>query len=331
MPQPSTSATSSTPMAVSSGLIEETSATTTTNAVAISLEMLQKIAVFCAQILRETSESSTKLEDLERGHQTPNRKNEVAQAEKHPKSTSGESPNNIFKLDPAPEPIIVQDPTRRQMIEDIWNKVEPFPLQLLMNGITEDTAEDSITQPQDLGDASNTLEQCLAQYSTWKRAMEDNPNWHTVYIRSLEDRMQLSEESSKPHLMAYCWNFLSNFSPDDKLGSLLIGCYKRRLFSPVKNLDSPDTLPSMFTQILRLVECVILLNDIYTLYDFHDFSQFGLGTFIFYRVQNIITCRNSIEELLGLKISKLVQIIHLTYCNEPSEISLCRTGHFTSK
>jgi hypothetical protein len=129
--------------------------------------------------------------------------------------------------------------------------------------------------------------------------------------------MQVSEESSKPHLMEYCWNFLSNFSPDNKLGSLLIGCYKRRLFSPVKNLDSPDTLQSMFTQILRLVECMILLNDIYTLYDFRDFSRFEWVRFIIKRIRNILSCRNSIEEVLGLRIPKLVQIIHLTYCKKP--------------
>jgi hypothetical protein len=154
---------------VSSGLVEETSAITT-NAVAISLEMLQKIADSCAQTLRETSESKTKLEDLERGYQTVNRKNEALRLEKPAESTSGESRKNIFKLGRVPKPIIVQDPTRRQMIEDIWNKVEPFPLQLLMNSITEDIAENAVGQPQDLKDALPTLEQCLAQYPTWTKA-----------------------------------------------------------------------------------------------------------------------------------------------------------------
>jgi hypothetical protein len=256
------------------------------------------------------------LEDLERGHQTPNRKNEAAQAQKPSKSISGESPNNIFKLDQVPRPVIVLNPTRRQMIENIWDKVEPFQFQLLMNSITEDTAQDSITQPQDSKDAANSLEQCLSQYPTWKRAMENSPNWHTVFICSLKHRMTISETNQNPEIMAYCWHFLREMRPEEKLGSLLNGCYKRGLFPQLKNLDSSDELNSMLKQILLLVECLILLNEIYKLYDFHESTTFH-GSFLFYiKIRNIITCRNSIEEILGLRIWKLFQIIHLTYWEE---------------
>ncbi len=274
---------------------------------------------FCAQTLREISASKRILQDLERGQRNMGGSESASHSEQHLAAASEGNTNNIFKLDRFPlQRSALEDPVRRQLIEEIWDKVEPFPLGLLMQRVEAHTTKDD-QQPQNFrGDGSATLEEFFSRYPAWNKALAKEPHWHRAFIHFLKHRMsQMAplHQQFTTKILPYCWNFLLNIMEEERLGSLLSGCYKRGLFRQPKNLDLPDDLQVMLIQIEQLVACFTLLSDTYrlcNLSDDHLTNQLYWFSLVEFKIRGTLTKRKSIQEVLGLRVSKLLQLLHTT-------------------
>ncbi|KAE9379579.1 hypothetical protein N431DRAFT_553742 [Stipitochalara longipes BDJ] len=281
--------------------------------VAVPLEMLQNIVDFCAQTLRETSETKQILHDLERSQWNSTGSNKEPTSKKPLGNLSAETSNNVFKFERAPEPFLSQDSLRGQMIAEIWDKVEPFSVESLMSNEAEDATDNSSDRLKGPEQASTSLETYLTQYPAWDKALGDDSAWHTVFIYHLKDRLKkIGKSHSQLDIVAYIWSRLGEKHPDDKLGALLKGCYEKGLFPQPKGLDASVDLKLLFAQILQVAEYSILLNDVYKLGDWDRlFTLLNWEGYLDFMIKGVVADCASVETVLGLPLSKLIQILHI--------------------
>jgi len=278
---------------------------------ATAVEKLGQIAEFCSQTRRETSALKQRLSDLERGQQHVGSSADGPHLEGLEKPKPGVTPNLFRMMIWPPKRFVVPGSARSRMIEEIWAKVKPFPTEEeLMIHQVRNGSEASIIQLFER--ESKALEEYLAQYPAWQNPLEQNKIGQEILIRRLKHRFEkVGERYSHPKIIAYCWSVLSKTFPDDRLGKLLKDCYEMKVFRKPKSLDDPLDLQILLYQIRQLVGSSILLNSTYKVWDFESRDSFDWMVWFDQTVTTVIAHRESIDKLLGISMSKLIQILHI--------------------
>jgi hypothetical protein len=275
--------------------------------VAVPIEKLQQLVELCSQALRESRTKYPGEPDLEKGliygNETTLATLETSSIQIDPRS------KNIFGLSCRWDLPQTYE-SRKISIEDIWRRVEPWQIKLVpvtAGSIIFSKTISSFTHKEDLP---------LLFKSHHNRESKWNELDASVLAWQYEGTTSTVDESTVISVMACCC--CTEFEEKLKIGAILECCYQNGVLRQL-DCDVTEYYKWLKWHILLIIRCSFLLNRIFSI----DLLSTPVkqrsgssdsrvdGGSVGYRILEMLTRRNSLEEVLGMDIVGIFQILHM--------------------
>ena len=264
---------------------------------------------FCGQILQESRASKRVQNDLERQDvDAPCISSQDCDAR-----SLNESPRDIFgRVTPFYEPPPEVDAVGTRLIDDIWDNVLPW----------KHWRQEQVILTSDNGlDPSSVMARCrriddlpllFGSQSSGTVGCSEIPDLASkTLVKVLSWRFQEYEKLVQPSkerfgVLVHCVLAINNFGT--RIGRILESCYRARVLTQPSTLEPAEYLE----QVLLVLECSIILNPTLAL----ERPMYG-NPYWRLKLTEALSRRNSLDEVLGLKIHDLHHILHSLY-SKPS-------------
>jgi hypothetical protein len=206
----------------------------------------------------------------------------------------------------------VLDDARRALIENIWNNVKPWELSML---------EPLYDEPLDpiglVSHCRSTMEVFrLFTTSRLKESIKHAVVDASILIWHVERACQVKDDA---HIM---WGIiicccLAAHRGKVTIGNILMHCYRIGVISQPKGIELKDYLE----HILKVIECALSMNRVTQLEPLIMYEENGwkLEQCGRRRVEELLTTKMSLQEVLGIDLVELFQMLHMLK-NEPHRL-----------
>lgn len=289
---------------------------------AVPIEKLQRLVELCSQVLRESRTKHPGEPDLEKGQVYGNETTQatVETIQIDPRSRILFNVSHYWELPQTYE-------SKKTLIEDIWKRVEPWHIKKVSvteGGVISSKKLSSFTHKEDLPllfkshteqlflnyDRESKWNELDAKALAWRYEGTANTLPGSTVIRPYEGSTECFDKSTLISVMACCC--CTEFEGKLQVGAILECCYQNGV------LIQPENDIGYGWHITLVIRCSYLLNRTFYIDILSTFEQDGAESSYFqvggktdYQIMEMLTRRNSMQEILGIDIMAIFQILHM--------------------